>query len=234
MAVPSPPQRPDRRRGFALGLAVGLAAAAIAVVLVVWIGGEEEGTSIVPPSATGPTPHPSESAAPIPSPAVPPRQRPEVRIDLSELVWAKGKRLLFFVYPLRPADSDCEVHAYTVGGKTTGAMRSGCTSWERSGYDVLIFRVALRNVDDRAASFNLRNFVLVARDGRTFGPVNVRLEADTPPNFLPETAKIPPRSNLLGYLTFDGRATGLVPARLSYVDGEQTLTVVFDGRHTVR
>jgi hypothetical protein len=80
-------------------------------------------------------------------------------------------------------------------------------------------------------SLNLRNFVLTARDGRTFGPVDARSQAQYPPNFLPETGKVPPRSNLYGWLTFDGRVRGFVAGRLSYLDGTQTLTVVFDGKH---
>jgi hypothetical protein len=240
MSGEPPHQKTDRPRGFALGIAVGVAAAAIAVALVLWLGDDDLGSGTEPspmsptPTASDPTATPSDSPDPSPSPTVPPRQRPEVRIAFSVQDWAKGERLLFYAYPFRLPDSDCEVHVYSAGGRTRGAMRSGCSSWERTGYDVLVFRVVLRNVDDRATSFNLRNFVLSARDGRSFGPVNVRSEAETPPNFLPETARIPPRSNLLGYLTFDGRAPGLVPARLSYVDGRQTLTVVFDGRHSIR
>ena len=55
-----------------------------------------------------------------------------------------------------------------------------------------------------------------------------------PPNFLPETSKVPPKSNVAGYLTFDGRVTRLVPARISYIDGDQTLSIRFEGKHGVR
>jgi hypothetical protein len=60
--------------------------------------------------------------------------------------------------------------------------------------------------------------------------VNVRNHADAPPDFLPETGKLPPHSRVIGYLTFDGRVTGVTPGRLSYIDGDQTLTIVFDGK----
>jgi hypothetical protein len=75
--------------------------------------------------------------------------------------------------------------------------------------------------------------IVAARDTRTFGSVNVGSKAEFPPNFLPENTKIPPRSNLVGYLTFDGRVQGLVPAQLNYVYRRQTLSVVFDGKHEV-
>jgi hypothetical protein len=60
--------------------------------------------------------------------------------------------------------------------------------------------------------------------------VNVRYEADSPSNFLPETLPLAQRTSVRGFLTFDGRISDLVPSRLSYVDGDQTLTVMFGGR----
>jgi hypothetical protein len=97
----------------------------------------------------------------------------------------------------------------------------------------MIFYAYLRNPTKRAVSFNLRNFVLTARDLRTFGSVNVRSHAEYPPNFLPETGKLPPGAVLRGYLTFDGRVTGVVPSRLSYVYGKQTISLVFEGKHSI-
>lgn len=93
--------------------------------------------------------------------------------------------------------------------------------------------MGLRNETNRALAFDLRDFVLVARkNDATYGPVNVRSAAQHPPEFLPETVKIAPHSNLVGYLTFDGRIA-LVPTRLSYVDGNQTLTITFQGKPSV-
>jgi hypothetical protein len=46
---------------------------------------------------------------------------------------------------------------------------------------------------------------------------------------LPGTARIPPRSNVFGYVTFNADARSVVPASLNYDDGRQTLMVVFDG-----
>ena len=159
----------------------------------------------------------------------PESRRPEVRGTFSEHHWVEGKRLGLAGGKIHNPE-DCALHTYTVDGKTRGAFRSGCQAWESDGYDILIFYVGLRNVRHRAMSFDLRNFALDSRDGRSFGAVNVRSKAETPPNFLPQTGKLPPHSHVFGYLTFDGRATGVVPARLSYIDGDQTLTVVFDGK----
>jgi hypothetical protein len=63
--------------------------------------------------------------------------------------------------------------------------------------------------------------------------VNVGSKAEFPPNFLPENAKIPPRSNLFGFLTFDGPVRGLIPDQLNYVYRHRTLSVVFEGKHGV-
>jgi hypothetical protein len=93
--------------------------------------------------------------------------------------------------------------------------------------------VALKNRTDAPVRFNLRHFSLVTRDRRSFGPVNVRSDATYPPNFLLETTIITPHSVLQGYLTFDGRVVGVVPDRMSYIDGEQTLTQTYEGHHAV-
>jgi hypothetical protein len=188
-------------------------------------------TAVVPqPDATTQHPIPAANPVPVPKPKnVPPKQRPEVRDDFSGNASANGKRLDMGVGKLDRIER-CIVHSFTVNGHAKGAFMSNCSDWESGGTDVLFFYVGLKNVEDRAMKFNLRDFVLVTRDGRTFGPVNVRSQADKPPNFLPETGLLPPHSKVVGYLTFDGRATGVVPARLSYVDGDQTLTIVFDGR----
>lgn len=131
---------------------------------------------------------------------------------------------------------DCRLHAFTTGKRTRGAYETDCRSWETTGdgYELLIFYVVLKNRTDRAIRFSLRDFLLVARRNRaSYPPVNVRSQAAQPPNYLPETAIIAPRSNLVGFLTFDGRAT-IVPARISYVSRDQVLTVRFSGRHTVQ
>jgi hypothetical protein len=92
--------------------------------------------------------------------------------------------------------------------------------------------VVLQNVSDRAVQFNLRRFTIVAVGGSSYGPVNVRQKAKTPPAFLPESMSLPPGASAQGWITFDGRIN-FVPRRLSYLDGKQTLTIVFNGKHKV-
>ncbi len=185
-------------------------------------------TTTITAAPSGSTSLPGVISSPSPTPT-PERERPEVRGAFSEHDWVEGKRLGLAGGKIHNAEG-CTLHTYTVDRNTRGAFRSRCQSWESEGYDISIFYVGLKNVQRHALSFDLRNFALVTRDGRSFVPVNVRSKAETPPNFLPRTGKLPPHSHVFGYLTFDGRATGAVPARLSYIDGDQTLTVVFDGK----
>lgn len=117
-----------------------------------------------------------------------------------------------------------------------GAFLSGCPFLEQQGYKIILFDVILRNRTNLPVLFNLRNFVLTARDGRTYGPVNIRSVSNVAAaNYIPERGKLPPKAKVTGYVTFDARTGGPPPiaARISYIDGTQTLSVVFEGKHTI-
>jgi len=228
MSAPSENQS-SRRPAFVAGIAIGLLTGILMTVIVVGTLVVLEDNSTTVPDQS---PAPPASQSPTPSPAA--SLERQVEGSFHDQEWLKGDGLWIWVSPFGLRDPGCVVHAFAKGHGTLGAYLSGCLSWERDGYDILMFYVALRNPTRRSVSFSLRNFILTARDRRTFGSVNVRSEAEFPPHFLPEKAKIPPRSNLVGWLTFDGRVRGLVAAELNYVNGPQTLTVVFEGQHTVR
>jgi hypothetical protein len=164
------------------------------------------------------------------TPDVPASSSPEVETLFGEGGWSRGERLAIAVAKLPGATDSCVLHTYTAKGRTRAAYRSDCRSWENSGYDILLLYVGVRNISARPATISVRDWVLVARDGRSFPPVNVRSAADSPSNFLPEATELARKTSVLGFLAFDGRDPDLVPARLSYVDGDQTLTVVFGGR----
>jgi hypothetical protein len=154
-----------------------------------------------------------------------------VSIVFGRQEWAKGARLALHLYEPPYPDEECIVHTYELGGRTLGAFQSNCASWTRNGYDILIFGVGFRNRSQLPLTIRLRNFVLISRDGRAFSPVNVRSEARFPPLFLPETQKLPPGGTWRGFVTFDGRVPGIVPASINYIDDEQTLRIRFQGRH---
>ncbi|HEX5951519.1 MAG TPA: hypothetical protein VFZ96_11020 [Actinomycetota bacterium] len=145
-----------------------------------------------------------------------------------------GRRLEFAVIWLDHPSDDCVVHTFTYEGKTRGGAASDCASWENtgSGYDLLLFRVGFKNRSGEPVTLTLRDFVLTARDGRRFGPIDVRADAESPTSFLPETEDLAPNDTWYGYVAFDARQTGdLVPGSLNYVDGNQTLRQTFEGEH---
>jgi hypothetical protein len=230
---PPPPIAPKRPRRFSTGLLTGLliavlvAAAAFGVISL----RSDTGSKVAAPPSQSPPPSPNSSPSPSRQPK---RTRPQVIGKFSAFLQPpRGERLSLIVIPV--TKGECQLHLYKPrGAKPIGAFDSDCASWENSGVDILLFNVSLSNHTDRALSFSRRDFVLASRDGRTFGPVDVRSQATQPPNFLPDTGKILPQSSVRGWLTFDGRVTGLVPDSLSYVDGDQTLTLVFDGKPSVR
>lgn len=183
---------------------------------------------------------PSGRVAPTPaSPSVSPaaiaeepaersdRVRPQVRVPFNDRHgMARGRRLALAVY-WQEDDDDCVLHSYEFEGRTAGAYRTDCASWDK---DLIIFLVGLKNTTSRPVTVKLGNFVLVARDGRTFPPIGVRSEAEFPANFLSERHRLPPGKGVYGYLTFDGNVERLTPGAISYIDGRQTLTQVFKGR----
>jgi hypothetical protein len=126
--------------------------------------------------------------------------------------------------------ADCVTHAFRSDGRTWAAYLSDCRSWQPK--DIYLYYVILANHGSAAVPFHLRQFAAVAVNSATFGPVNVRDEATSPPSFLPETGSILPGAKLSGWLTFDGRLD-FVPKSVSYVDSGQVLTIVFDGKHVI-
>jgi hypothetical protein len=166
------------------------------------------------------------SASPIP-----PEAKPDQTATASfwHIEGVMGDRLEMHVWGLGPNNTDCTSHGIHSGNLKVVIFLTDCSSWERDGYDIVLFSVELRNRSREAVRFHLRSFALEVRGANVYVPVNVRSKAETPPRFLPENAVIPPHASLKGYLTFDGRVS-FVPKALSYLDGRQTLTVNLDGK----
>ncbi|MDP9185127.1 MAG: DUF4352 domain-containing protein [Actinomycetota bacterium] len=164
------------------------------------------------------------------SPTLTPEQlqrQPEVSIPFSEQRWARGMRRYLFVAVIPHPSDVCANYGFRNKMTMLVAYQSDCGSFTGSRRDDLFFYVAVRNVTDKDASFALSNFTLDSQDGRSFRPAPAG--PNPPSDFLPQSGTIPPRSNLFGYLTFDADAATVVPRELRYVDGDQTLAVVFDG-----
>jgi hypothetical protein len=179
---------------------------------------------------TGNTPNEPTSQTPSVSPTLTPaelRRQPEVSIPFSEQAWARGMRRYLFVAVIPHPSDVCANYGFRSKMTMLVAYQSDCSNFPADRRDDLFFYVAVRNVTEQRASFDLRNFTLESQDGRSFSPASVGTEP--PADFLPQTGAIAPASNLFGYLTFRADAASVVPGRLDYVDGNQTLTVWFDG-----
>ena len=167
-------------------------------------------------------------------PVSPPAEASEVVASFNaKNGWSVGERLRFGVLWGEFPDNLCRAHTFDWKGHTRAAYYSECPDWEVKGDDVLFFIASLENRTNEAIRFNLRDFILISRDGRSFGPINVRSIAKQPSRFLPERGIIPPHGKLSGLLTFDGRVLGMVADRVSYVDDDQTLTQVIHGTHHI-
>jgi hypothetical protein len=183
------------------------------------------GCTGAPPSALD-----SASVTPVVSPTLTPRElrrQPEVTIPFSEQNWARGLRRYLYVAVIPHPSDVCRNYGFRSKMTMLVAYQTDCPSLSGTRRDDLFFYVAVRNVTDAPATFELRNFSLESQDGRSFRPVAVG--PSSPSDFLPEAARMPARSNVFGYVTFSADAAHVVPANLNYEDGTQTLTVMFDG-----
>ena len=164
------------------------------------------------------------------SPTLTPEQllrQPEVSIKFSEQSWARGMRRFLFVAVIPHPSDVCANYGFRSKMTMLVAYQSDCSSFTGGRRDDHFFYVAVRNVTDKKVPFSLSNFTLDSQDGRSFHAAAAGAE---PPNdFLPQKGTIGPRSNLFGYLTFNADAATVVPGQLRYLDGDQTLAVVFDG-----
>jgi hypothetical protein len=186
-------------------------------------------TIAVAPACTG-----ASSPATVGSPSISPRltpaelrQQPLVSAPFSEQAWARGMRRFLFVAVIARPDHVCTNYGFRSKMTMLVAYQSDCSSFSDGRRNDLFFYVAVRNVTGQPARFRLRDFTLESQAGHSFQPAAVGSPAPT--DFLPQTGIIAPRSNLFGYLTFDANAAEVVPGRLLYVDGDQTLSVIFDG-----
>lgn len=236
--VPASPPEPaptrSPRRWFIVALVAALVIAGLSgavIYLMATRNGGAEGAAS-PSTSVTPTPPPSPGAPATPKPP----KIPAVVISGSfnagtKASGSEGRRVTFWS-EWTTNEGGCQNHAYTEHRKTHTAFFSDCSSWEPE-YDVLLFRVGFRNTSDRVVTLNLHNLVLQSRDGRSFGTVDVRSHAEFPPFFLSGSQKLTPKSTWHGWVAFDGRVTGMVPASMSYIDGKQTLRQVFEGMPSI-
>ena len=99
--------------------------------------------------------------------------------------------------------------------------------------DLIFLEVSLTNAGETAVRFDVERFLLGFGRGDVLDPVDVRAIFDDAPFLLPPHGLISPDSSRSAYLTFDGRIGAAVARSLNYVDRDGTITVAFEGRHSV-
>ena len=226
MSIPPPP--PPRRRSI-MWVVVTLTA----LVLIV-IGGAIGTLSRNNGQATA-SQTPSSTAPSSPAPPVDPRLKSQVTRTFDSHKPAIGRRFALLV-PGQEKSFGCVLHSLTVpGGKPRGAYLTDCPFLLGEGYRVLLIAAVLRNATPAPVMYQLRNFVMTSKDGGTYGAVNITsVKGVAAANYIPESGKLPARGKVQGYVTFDARTGGRpqVPSRLSYLDGEQELIILFRGERS--
>jgi hypothetical protein len=219
------PPPPERRRSVGFWVAIGLCA----VVFIALVGGA---VGFLGRSSDGAAPPPPPPSQPPIAPKDP-REAPHVTGTFGNRRPVVGRRFSLIV-PGQEKDFGCVLHSFALPGhKAKGAYLTECPFLLNEGYKVILIGVGLRNATSSPATYDLRNFVMVARNGGTYGAVNIRsVPGVAAANFIPEHGKLPARGRVQGYVTFDARTGGRpqVPAHLSYLDGKQELTVIFRGK----
>lgn len=162
--------------------------------------------------------------------AQPPKPEPRAEVVAAFPRSARGERLRLTVEEVTSKDvrkvDPCTYHLF---GEASIYADQCAELTEASGKQLYIFQVVLRNDSESSVEFDVEHFLLVDADGSSVDPVDVRSDFDYPPWLFPPSGLIPPAATRSAYLAFDGRLEGLVARSLSYVDGEQTLTVTFAG-----
>lgn len=197
--------------------------AAVIGLLVLWrvasavLGGGEDAS---PPLATG-TSGPSGTPPGGEAPPAPPGARSEI-FPTPVL----GTRLELRVIALGDHPERCTAESLQLGGDLRTVYHHRCAG--EPELDRYYFLVQLTNVTDARVTAELDRFAILTADGREIPAL-----ASIPPGantarFFPPSAGIVTDGRLKRWVTVDG-TQGFRPAALTYADGEESLTVRFEG-----
>lgn len=215
----------DRRSWRWLAVvSVGILVLTAAVAVAISLGGggrSKPQAEAIPPTPTGT----GTASSPTPTGTGP-------EVNLGHFPHrAYGDRLNFGIYYLDTRDDECTVNAfqYLGIGKDSGAYYSGCSDWESGGFDLYLFNVYFYNKSDEPVTLRRANFSLLDRRGERHRVVDIREEALLPEFFIARKEQVKPSKLFDGWLVFDADPD-FVPKKLSYRDGDETFTIVFEGK----
>jgi hypothetical protein len=140
-----------------------------------------------------------------------------------------GSRISLRVLALSK-DAECREGAFRPVSRYVIAYYFACADIAGARHDPYLFYILIRNTSFRPADVALSRFIVSTRDGDSQAPVNIRGHAARPEVLLPPHVRLAPGDAIAGWVVFDGRLR-FVPARLSYVDRAQTVSVEFRGTH---
>jgi hypothetical protein len=137
-----------------------------------------------------------------------------------------GTRLELKVIALGDHPPGCAAESIKVDGVVRTVYHHRCVSDDHG--DRYFLLVEVTNLTDARVFVSLEIFGLGTPGGSERAPFANPPLGSNSTRFLPESRAIAAGQVLKGWITFDG-TDGFTPADLTYADGEQPLTVVFEG-----
>lgn len=201
-------------------MAVGVIGALVAFrVVSAAVGGRDSdlptggaATGTLTPTEDGPTGVPASTA--------------EVEADFP--LPAFGTRLEFKILGLGDDPKRCTAVGLLVGDDQRTAYHHLCGKETEAGTDVYFFLVRIVNHSATAQPIALANFQIETQEGGTLPALDVESANATRAHYFPERVELGPDSRVKAFVAFDG-SPAFIPARLTYADGTQALTVHLRG-----
>ena len=137
-----------------------------------------------------------------------------------------GTRLQLKVITLGDDPRRCHAELLETADGPRAVFHHQCV--QEDGLDRYFFFVRLVNLTDLRVTVELDRFAVEAPGGARV-PLDSIPEWSSSEKFFPPSDGIVPGGSLKGWITVDG-TDGFLPKGLSYADGEERLTVEFDGR----
>jgi hypothetical protein len=196
-----------------------VAGSVIGLLIVVRLGASILSGEPQAPAATGPAPTGTLGTGDAPPP-------PAGSRSSSFPIAVDGTRLQLKVIALGDHPAECAAESLEVGTVVRTVYHHRCAS-EDPG-DRYFFLVQVTNLADARVYVSLDNFSIATSSGSSRAPsANPPLGSNST-RFLPASRAIAAEQVLKGWITVDG-TDGFIPVGLTYSDGEEILTVAFDG-----
>jgi hypothetical protein len=143
--------------------------------------------------------------------------------DHPDGVIVDGKRFTMWVSIFPDRDRRCRTNFL-------GRFAAYLSACRRAGRNLSHFYAGLGNDTPTPKEMQLERFLLVGQDGTEARPRFLGGLLEDAGDAMPRRSVVQRGQEAFGYLAFR-TPKGFIPARLSYEDGDQKLTVLFPGDH---